>query len=152
MIELSAEQRQAIAQGEAVRIIDPLTQDAYVLLRAEDFECLMGMSPRPGDHPPNPEIPPGVLRSQQAFWQDLPELLKRKRNRGKWAAYHGSERVAIGRTDVEAYQECFRRGLKDEEFYVGKLEADPDGIPPWGTLHGEWSLYEITDEDPSEPT
>jgi hypothetical protein len=152
MIELSAEQRQAIAQGEAVRIIDPLTQDALVVLRAEDFECLMGIPPRPEDHPPNPEIPPGVLRSQQAFWQDLPELLKKKRNRGKWAAYHGNERIAIGRTDVEAYQECFRRGLKDEEFYVGKLEADPDGIPPWGTLHGEWSLYEVTDEDPSEPT
>jgi hypothetical protein len=151
MIELSAEQRQAIAHGEAVRIIDPLTQDAYVVLRAEDFECLMGISPRPEDHLPNPEIPPGVLRSQQAFWQDLPELLKKKRNRGKWAAYHGSERVAIGRTAVEAYQECVRRGLKDEEYYVGKLEVDPEGIPPWGTYHSDWSLYEVTDGDPPEP-
>ena len=65
MIELSAEQRQAIAQGEAVRIIDPLTQGAYVLLRAEDYECLLGISPQPGDHPPNPEISPQMLRSQQ---------------------------------------------------------------------------------------
>ena len=101
MIELSAEQRQAIAQGEAVHIIDPLTQDAYVLLRAEEYERLAGVSPQPEDQP-NPEIRPSMLRSQQAFWKDLPELLKTKRNRGKWAAYHGSERVAIGRTEVEA--------------------------------------------------
>ena len=31
MIELNPEQRQAIAQGEPVQIIDPLTHDAYVL-------------------------------------------------------------------------------------------------------------------------
>ena len=52
-----------------------------------------------------------VLRSQQAFWRDLPGLLKDRRNRGKWAAYHGEERVAIARSEVDAYQACFRRGL-----------------------------------------
>jgi hypothetical protein len=134
-----------------VQIVDPLTHDAYVLLRAEVYERLSGELPPPELHQPNPEIPPGVLRSQQAFWQDLPELLKKKRNRGKWAAYHGSERVAIGRTDVEVYRECFRRGLESGEFYVGKLKADPDGIPPWGTYHSDWSLYEVTDGDLPEP-
>ena len=151
MIELNAEQRQAVAQGEPVQIVDPLTHDAYVLVRAEVFARLSGELPPPELHQPNPEIPPGVLRSQQAFWQDLPELLKKKRNRGKWAVYHGSERVAIGRTEVEAYQECFRRGLKDEEFYVGKLVPDPDGIPRGGRSTADWSLYEVTDEAPSEP-
>jgi hypothetical protein len=92
-----------------------------------------------------PEISPLILRSQQAFWKDLPELLKDERNHGKWAAYHGGERVAISRSDVEAYQECFRRGLEHEEFYVGMLEPDPDGIPPWGTLEADWSLYEVTE-------
>jgi hypothetical protein len=147
MIELSAEQRQAVAKGEPVQIVDPETHDAYVLVRAELFARLSGELPRPANQP-NPEIPPQVLRSQQAFWQDLPELLKNKRNRGKWAAYHGSERVAIGRTAVEAYRECFRRGLESGQFYVGKLEADPDGIPPWGTYHSDWSLYEATEESP----
>ena len=42
------------------------------------------------------------------------------------------------RTDVEAYRECFRRGLESGEFYVGKLKADPEGIPPWGTHHLDW--------------
>lgn len=81
----------------------------------------------------------------QAFWRDLPELLKHRRNRGKWVAYHGEEQVATRRSDVNAYQECFRRGLKHAEFYVGKVEADPHGIPPWGTREGDWSLYEVTE-------
>lgn len=143
MIELSPEQRQAMAQGEALRIVDPSTHDAYVLIRAEEFERLVG-APR-SLHEPNPEIPPMVLRSMQAFWRDLSGLLEVRRNRKKWAAYHGDERVAITRSDVEAYQECFRRGLKDEEIYVGWLEPTSDGIPPWGTYESDRSLYEYSE-------
>src|SRR5262245_55426693 len=148
MIELNPEQRQAMAQGEPVHIIDPLTHDAYVLVPAEVYARLSGELPRPA-HQPHPAIAPLMLRSMQAFWRDLPELLKRRRNRGKWAAYHGEERVVISRSDVEAYQECFRRGLKRGEFYVGWLKPSRDGIPPWGTFESEWSLYEFT--DPDEP-
>jgi len=149
MIELNAEQRQAVAQGEPVRIIDPLTHDAYVLVRAEVYARLAAVVQQPAEQPDR-EIPPLMLRSQQAFWQDLPELLKDKRNHRKWAAYHGGERVAISRSDVDAYQECFRRGLERGEFYVGLLEADPDGLPPWGTLEGDWSLYEVTEGPPPD--
>jgi hypothetical protein len=148
MIELNSEQRQAMAQGEALRIIDPLTHDAYVLVRADEFERLVGAPRRPVDQP-HPEIPPQRLRSMQAFWRDLPELLKKRRNHKKWAAYHGDERVAITRSSVDAYQACLRRGLKHGEFYVGWLKANPDGIPPWGPFEGDWSLYEAT--DPDEP-
>jgi hypothetical protein len=149
MIELNTEQRQAMAQGQPVRIIDPETQDAYVLFRAVDYARLEGSLPRPAGQP-HPEIPPMVLRSEQAFWRDLPELLKNRRNRGKWVAYHGEERVAITRSDVDAYQECFRQGLKHEEFYVGKVKADPDGIPPWGPFEGDWTFYEATEGTPPD--
>jgi hypothetical protein len=83
MIELNPEQRQAVAQGEPVRIIDPLTHDAYVLVRAEVYARLVAVRQRPAEQL-DPEIPPLMLRSQQAFWQDLPELLKDERNHGKW--------------------------------------------------------------------
>ena len=33
MIELNPEQRQAVAHGEPVRIIDPSTHDTYILVR-----------------------------------------------------------------------------------------------------------------------
>ncbi len=150
MIELDPEQRQAVEQGEPVRIIDPLTHDAYVLVRADVYARLAPVLERPAEQP-DLEIPRLILRSQQAFWQDLPELLKDQRNHGKWVAYHGGERVALSRSDVEAYQECFRRGLKHEEFYVGRVEADPDGVPPWGTLDADWSLFEVTEGTPHEP-
>jgi hypothetical protein len=151
MIELNPEQRQAVAQGEPVHIIDPLTHVAYVLVRAEVYARLAAELQRPAERL-DPEIPPLMLRSQQAFWQDLPDLLNDQLNHGKWVAYHGGERVAFGRSDVEAYQECVRRGLKHEEFYVGRLEADPDGVPPWGTLEADWSLFEVTEGTKPDPT
>ena len=150
MIELNPEQRQAMAQGQPVQIIDPVTHDAYVLVPAEEYARLSGELPRPA-HQPHPEIAPLMLRAMQAFWRDLPELLQKRRNRGKWAAYHGDERVVIARSEVEAYQECFRRGLKRGEFYVGWLEPSRDGIPPWGTFESDWSLYEATDIDEPPP-
>jgi hypothetical protein len=90
-----------------------------------------------------------MLRSMQAFWRDLPELL-RLRSKGRWVAYHGDERVAFAEDDVAAYQECFRRGLQRGEFYVGKLEARPDGVPPWGTLVADRSLYEFAEGDAAD--
>ena len=129
-------------------IIDPLTHDAYVLIRAEDYQRLGGTPPRP-EARRTAEISPMRLRSMEAFWRDLPGLLETRRNRKKWAAYHGEEHVTIARSEVDAHQECFRRGLQRGEFYVGKLEADPEGIPPWGTFESGRSLYEFT--DPDEP-
>ena len=149
MIELNAEQRQAMAQGRPVRIIDPDTQDAYVVFRAEDYARLEGAPQRPHTQP-LPQIPPLRLHSMQAFWRDLTELLKVRRNRGRWAAYHGEERVAISRSPADAYQECFRRGLKRGEFFVGWLKEEPDGISPWGTFESDWSLYEVTEGNPSD--
>jgi hypothetical protein len=143
MLELNPEQRQAVTQGEPVQIVDPLTHDVYVVVRAEVYARLAETPQRPSEQP-DPEISPLMLRSQQAFWRDLPQLLKDKRNRGKWAAYHGEQRVTCRRSDVEAYQECFRRGLKHGEFYVGRLETDPDGVPPWGMLEVDRSLFEYT--------
>jgi hypothetical protein len=148
MIELNQEQRQAMEQGEPVHIIDPDSLDAYVLVPAEIYARL-AKAPGRSQGEPNPEISPMRLRSMQAFWRDLPKLLMHRRNHKKWAAYHGDERVAIARSDVDAHRECLRRGLNRGEFYVGKLEPTPDGIPPWGTLVGDWSLYEAT--DPDEP-
>jgi hypothetical protein len=145
MIELNVEQRQAMAHGEPVQIVDPTTHAAYVLVPAEVYARLAGPPPRPA-HQPHPETPPMVLHSMQAYWRDLPELLQRRRNRGRWVAYHGDERVAITRSEVEAYQECFRRGLERGQFYVDKVEADPEGIPPWGTFESDRSFYEVTDE------
>jgi len=59
---------------------------------------------------------PFQARSTDAFYRNLPELLKK--HYGKWVAYHGDECIGVGRTQSELYQECLRRGFKDDEFDV----------------------------------
>ncbi len=98
---------------------------------------------------PNPKIGSRMLESMQAFWRELPKLLKQRSKRRQWIAYHAAERVCFGRNDLDVYQECFRRGLQRGQFYVGKI-AQGD-TPPWGTLETDWSLYEAT-ENAEPPT
>ena len=64
------------------------------------------------------EVPvPSLLdRSIDAFYRNLPELLKKYY--GKWVVYHGDEFVCAGRSETELYEKCYRRGLKDGEFYA----------------------------------
>src|SRR5713226_9311416 len=94
-------------------------------------DCVGGTSmsavPQPADD--LPDIEPGIRRSMEAYWRDLPQLLPLKSRKRRWVAYHGDERIAFGRGQWELYDECFRRGLREDEFYVGPLE--PDEIPPW---------------------
>lgn len=147
MIELTPQQRQAIQKGEPVRLVDPSTRESYILLRAEVYERIAGGPQRPRETPPA-GIDPLLLRSMQAFWQALPDLLRDRRKRGKWVAYHGEECVGIGKRQVELYQQCFGRGLQRGEFYVGKIQADPEGVPPWGTIEADRSLDEVREGKP----
>jgi hypothetical protein len=146
MIELTPEQQQAVEQGGAVRVIDPATHQAYVIVRAEVYE-------RRADTPPpredaTAEVSPHFRRSQQAFWRDLPELLKGRRNRGKWVAYHGDERIGTAAQAEELIRACARRGFGERDYYLDVIE--PMEQPPW--LHVEdveFGLAEPHDEPPT---
>ena len=61
-------------------------------------------------------IAPMIAKSQAAFRRDLPRLLGDRY--GQWVAYHGDERIGFGRSQFELYDECIRRGLRDDEFVV----------------------------------
>lgn len=156
MIELNPEQRQAMAQGRPVRIIDPLTHGAYVLLPAAEYEHLAGAPPRSSGEP-HPDIPPMILRSQQAFWRDLPGLLLDRRNDRKWAAYHGDERVTITRSKVDACQECLAGGSIAVSFTSGSWTLIPTGYPrgvrsratgPFMKRQSQTRPHSTTNEDP----
>src|SRR5262249_35447933 len=64
MIELTEEQRRALAATEAPRLIDPATGQAYGLVRAEEYECCKGMMGR--DYPS--ELYPAMDRSLAEVW------------------------------------------------------------------------------------
>jgi len=128
MIELTPEQRRAVEQGEPVRVVDPTTHGAYVVVRAEVFEGIANASQPPAQGTA-PDIAPNILRSMQAYWRELPELLKTRRNQGKWVAYHGEERVGVGADDVSLIRELLRRAVPEDAYYLATIR--PREVPPW---------------------
>lgn len=75
-------------------------------------------------------VAPMLIRSLEAFRRDLPRLLET--HYGKWVAYRGDERLGLGRTQTELYQQGFARGLKADEFLVCSIEPEiPDEEITW---------------------
>ena len=59
--------------------IDPRTNTAYVLVRADLYERARPLLEPPAAAPRvRARIAPQMLRSMEAYWRDLPKLLKRK--------------------------------------------------------------------------
>lgn len=139
-IELTDAQRQALQaeQGKPVDVVDPATRRHYVLLAREQYERVRALlEPAGAPEPPEAaaEVPPGILRSQQAFWRDLPELLRHRRNRDRWAAYHGDERIGVAADRTELYREILRRGVSRDDYYMGRVE--PQDQAPWEPVEVE---------------
>ena len=131
-IHLTEEQRRLVEaeQGRPVDVIDPTTDQAYVLIARDQFAGVRELLDQPSSVPERGNgVLPGVLRSQEAYWRDLPDLLKLKFPERQWVAYHGEQRVGFASSDVELYRECERRGIPVGEFYVDRVE--PRAFPPW---------------------
>jgi hypothetical protein len=129
-LELSREQQQAVdaTGGEPVRVVDPRTRRAFVLVPAERYENGHRF-PDGGDLPVESqlprEVPPGIQRSKEAFLRDLPSLLRQKKRKGQWVVYHGDKRLAFGKSQAELDQLCVRRGLALTEVHVGRIRPHP---------------------------
>lgn len=108
---ITPELRYEIEQAGAVRVEDPETHAAYVILKAEVYERMKPLLENCHD-----EIPEGIRRSQEAFFRDLPELLEDESLLGQCVAYCGDERIGIARSDEPLIREINRRGLEDGEF------------------------------------
>src|SRR3954447_3413392 len=105
---ITPEQRHEIEQAGAVRIEDPETHSAYVILKAEVYERMRQLL-----ESRQAEIPEGIRRSQDAFFRELPELLKDESLLGQCVAYCGDERIGIAPTDEPLIREINRRGIQD---------------------------------------
>jgi hypothetical protein len=81
------------------------------------------VGPRDGDS----EIHPQIRRAQEAFRRDLPELLRNQKLYRQWVAYRGDERVGIARAGEELYEECERRGYREDEYVVRCIVPE---LPP----------------------
>jgi hypothetical protein len=153
--ELTEQQRHAVQEqaGEPVDVIDPDTHCAYVLLAREQYEHMRSLvenEREPTDRVAEDAagIPAGILRSQQAFWRDLPSLLSQPKLRGRWVCYHEDERMGIGTYD-DLIRECGRRGILDDAFYLGQIR--PRELPPWEPEEVEPLGPHHREDDPTEP-
>jgi hypothetical protein len=146
MTTLTAAQRQAIeaAGDEPVRIEDPETHATYVLLRAEVYDGLKS-PPAPGSGDLlSLEIAEGIRRAKEAFLRDLPELMARKRLRGRWALYHCEKRIGIWRNPQRMLRNSVKLGLPEEEIYYGMIgprSPEPEEV--------ERSFFEFDEIEPS---
>jgi hypothetical protein len=128
---LTPEQRRLVdeAGDKPVRIEDPEMHQAYVLIRADLYERVRdAIEPRSGAEL---DVPAGIRRSQEAFFRDLPEMLKDRRLLGKYVAYRGDERLKSARSEIEVIRDCLRRGLTDDEYDIFVVEpqsAEPEEI------------------------
>jgi hypothetical protein len=138
-IQLTDEQRQALERepGKPLDVMDPATQECYVLLAREQYArmcSLLDRSSSASSADTSFEIPIGILRSQQAFWRDLPELLKEKRNGGKWVCYHGDERLGIGDREL-LIRETLQRAIPEDAYYMDCIQ--PQELAPWEDIEVE---------------
>ena len=67
------------------------------------------------------EVPEGIRRSRAAIRRDLPELLAKRRNRGKWVCYHGDVRVGIGHFFF-LISEVNRLNILDGEYFIACIQ------------------------------
>jgi len=125
MTGLTPEQRRLVQQAgdRPVRIEDPEMHQAYVLIRADVYERVRDViEPRSGAEL---HVPEGIRKSQDAFFRDLPELLKDRRLKGRYVAYHGDQRIAIAGDDAPLIRECLRHGLKPDDYDILRWTAVP---------------------------
>jgi hypothetical protein len=145
MPTLSPELREEIerAGDDPVRIEDPDTHTAYVLLKADVYDRIKPVL-APLDRTIE-QVPEGIRRAREAFLRDLPVLLARKRLRGRWALYHGHKQIRISRRTDKLLRECDKRGLAEDDYYLGWIgphSTDPDDDEI------EHSFFEFDDCEP----
>ena len=129
-VELTDQQRQALQadRGKPLDMVDPATSRRYVLLAQEEYERVRSLLERTATSE-TAGVSSGVLRSQQAFWRDLPKLLANGKNLGRTVCYQGDERIGIADRDEPLIRECQRRGIPDSEYDLFTIR--PHDVPPW---------------------
>ena len=129
-ITLTPEQLQLIDQacGQPVRVEDPTERRTYHLVEeaAQEARKAPDEAGRSWD-----DIPEGILRSQDAFFRDLPELLKDESLRGLWVIYHGDERIGVA-----TKQAAPDRGVLEARPEEGRVRRLRDRAPVAGAGRG----------------
>jgi hypothetical protein len=73
------------------------------------------------------DTPVGIVRSMQAYLRELPELLANGSYNRWTVAYCRDTRIALSPSYQDVVLECVRRGIAEEEYYIGIVTPqDPE--------------------------
>lgn len=85
------------------------------------------MKPDQTKPPVRDRISPVVARSQQAFRDELPQLLRTHYR--QWVAYHNGQRIGFAPTQTQLYQTCLRQGYSRTEVLVRCVQPEIPDTP-----------------------
>ena len=146
-VSLTPEQKQALAQGQPVRMTDPESQLECVLIASYVYDQFRETAESDFPHASS-KASVEFEQSRRAFHKELPELLSHPELSGHWVLYQAGRRLATAGTERDLIEECRGRGLKLEDCHLAK-------IAPYMLPHDEG--YEEVDpsffefEEVSEP-
>jgi hypothetical protein len=129
--ELSAKARQGLlppAEQAELETYGHVNQ-LIARLQAQARQILAPAPPAGEPTEPDAEVAPGIRRAQEAFWRDLPELLRTKRNQGQWVAYRQDERIGVSLSPQKLLRAIRSRGIPRDEYYLAVIR--PHELPPW---------------------
>lgn len=99
---------------------------------ATDSTTVAADNPDSRSQLPDDSVPTTLSLSLETFRRELPTLLTT--HRGQWVAHRGTECAGLAKTAAALYQQCFRRGLKDDEFLVSHISPEiPDDEITWSS-------------------
>ena len=123
--------------GEPLRLVDPRTETAYLLVRADEYSAAgHGQDAREAEI----GLAPALRQAREAFLQQLPQLLADEGRAGWWAAFHGAQCLGVRRTPQELVREIQGRGIPAGECYLGVIrphDAEPEEVEPRHAHHFE---------------
>ncbi len=128
MIELTKEQQKSLDREDPPRALDPRTQETYVLVRSAVYDRLVFVRNEQVSESCL-TIANGIRASQEAFWNDLPGLLKQPAIVGSWAAYNRKDRIGIPAVPRQMRRAIQRLGIPRGEYYMAVIR--PRDLPPW---------------------
>jgi len=130
---LTDEQRKELAGPSPIRAIDPETKQEYILVPVELYDQGYPLMADSAPTTPDPHVPPGIRRSEEAFLRDLPQMMINKKHQGWWVAYQEDQRIGIDRDPQKLLEKIHDLGIQEDGYYLGVIrlhEMEPEEVEP----------------------
>ena len=115
MVGLTAEQLQALdaSPGTPPVLVDQRTEETDVLTKSVNVGAAANEL----------KLSEGIQLAWTGFKRDLPGLLAKRQNLGRWVCYRRDQQIALGKDYAKLVEDCVRQGIPESEYMVFPIEA-----------------------------